>query len=59
MRFVSLTKRGVSKLSAARFVAESYGLTLAQCAMVGDGENARTTAPDSNTWRPMGSSLRA
>ncbi|WP_105317610.1 HAD family hydrolase [Thermus tenuipuniceus] len=39
VRFVSLTKRGVSKLSAARFVAESYGLTLAQCAMVGDGEN--------------------
>ena len=29
----------MSKLSAARFVAESYGLTLAQCAMVGDGEN--------------------
>ncbi len=39
VRFVSLTKRGVSKLTAARFVAESYGLTLAQSAMVGDGEN--------------------
>ncbi|WP_114313385.1 HAD family hydrolase [Thermus caldifontis] len=39
VRFVSLTKKGVSKLTAARFVAESYGLTLAQSAMVGDGEN--------------------
>lgn len=39
VRFVSLTKKGISKLSAARFVAESYGLTLAQCAMVGDGDN--------------------
>ncbi|WP_038057328.1 HAD family hydrolase [Thermus amyloliquefaciens] len=39
VRFVSLTKRGVSKLTAARFVAENHGLTLAQCAMVGDGEN--------------------
>jgi hydroxymethylpyrimidine pyrophosphatase-like HAD family hydrolase len=39
VRFVSLTKRGVSKLSAARLVAEAYGLSLAACAMVGDGEN--------------------
>ncbi|GAB5602601.1 HAD family hydrolase [Thermus sp. FJN-A] len=39
VRFVSLTKRGVSKLSAARLVAEAHGLTLAECAMVGDGEN--------------------
>jgi Cof subfamily protein (haloacid dehalogenase superfamily) len=39
VRFVSLTKEGVSKLSAARLVAEAYGLSLAECAMVGDGEN--------------------
>ncbi|WP_038042132.1 HAD family hydrolase [Thermus tengchongensis] len=39
VRFVSLTKKGVSKLSAARFVAEAYGLGLEACAMVGDGEN--------------------
>jgi Cof subfamily protein (haloacid dehalogenase superfamily) len=39
VRFVSLTKAGVSKLSAARLVAEAYGLSLAECAMVGDGEN--------------------
>ncbi|MFZ8812636.1 MAG: HAD family hydrolase [Thermus aquaticus] len=39
VRFVSLTKKGVSKLSAARLVAEAYGLSLAECAMVGDGEN--------------------
>ncbi|AEV16556.1 Haloacid dehalogenase domain protein hydrolase [Thermus sp. CCB_US3_UF1] len=39
VRFVSLTQRGVSKLSAARFVAEAYGLSLAECGMVGDGEN--------------------
>lgn len=39
VRFVSLTKEGVSKLSAARLVAEAYGLPLSECAMVGDGEN--------------------
>ncbi len=39
VRFVSLTKKGVGKLSAARFVAEAYGLSLEECAMVGDGEN--------------------
>ncbi|TBH21065.1 HAD family hydrolase [Thermus thermamylovorans] len=39
VRFVSLTRRGVSKLSAARRVAEAYGLPLEACAMVGDGEN--------------------
>jgi Cof subfamily protein (haloacid dehalogenase superfamily) len=39
VRFVSLTKRGVSKLSAARFVAEAHGLSLEEAAMVGDGEN--------------------
>ena len=39
VRFVSLTKRGVSKLSAAQVVAEAHGLSLAACAMVGDGEN--------------------
>jgi hydroxymethylpyrimidine pyrophosphatase-like HAD family hydrolase len=39
VRFVSLTKKGVSKLSAARFVAAQYGLDLRDCAMVGDGEN--------------------
>ncbi|MER3480862.1 MAG: haloacid dehalogenase [Meiothermus sp.] len=37
--FNSVTARGVSKLSAAGWVAERYGLTLAQTAMVGDGEN--------------------
>ncbi|WP_117237148.1 HAD family hydrolase [Thermus sediminis] len=39
VRFVSLTKRGVSKLSAARRVAEAHGLSLEEAAMVGDGEN--------------------
>ncbi|MGC8967304.1 MAG: HAD family hydrolase [Thermus sp.] len=39
VRFVSLTKEGVGKLSAARFVAEAYGLSLEEAAMVGDGEN--------------------
>ncbi|WP_022797866.1 HAD family hydrolase [Thermus islandicus] len=39
VRFVSLTKVGVGKLTAARLVAEAYGLSLAECAMVGDGEN--------------------
>lgn len=29
----------MSKLSAARLVAEAYGLPLSECAMVGDGEN--------------------
>lgn len=37
--FNSVTARGVSKVSAASWVAERYGLTLAQTAMVGDGEN--------------------
>ncbi len=39
VRFVSLTRQGVSKLTAARFVAEAYGLSLEEAAMVGDGEN--------------------
>lgn len=39
VRFVSLTKKGVNKLTGARFVAEAYGLPLEACAMVGDGEN--------------------
>ncbi|SDE54072.1 hypothetical protein SAMN04488243_10394 [Thermus arciformis] len=39
VRFVSLTRRGVGKLTAARFVAEAYGLSLEEAAMVGDGEN--------------------
>lgn len=37
--FNSVTAAGVSKLSAARWVAEHYGLGLERCAMVGDGEN--------------------
>lgn len=37
--FASLTRKGVSKRSAARFVAEAYGLSLDEAAMVGDGEN--------------------
>ncbi|RIH88562.1 Cof-type HAD-IIB family hydrolase [Calidithermus roseus] len=37
--FNSVTAAGVSKLSAARWVAERYGLGLERCAMVGDGEN--------------------
>jgi Cof subfamily protein (haloacid dehalogenase superfamily) len=37
--FNSVTASGVSKLSAARRVAEGYGLGLEGCAMVGDGEN--------------------
>ena len=37
--FASFTRWGVSKRSAARFVAEAYGLTLKEAAMVGDGEN--------------------
>jgi hydroxymethylpyrimidine pyrophosphatase-like HAD family hydrolase len=39
VRFVSLTRKGVGKLSGARLVAEAYGLDLTACAMVGDGEN--------------------
>ncbi len=39
VRFVSLTKEGVGKLTAARFVAEAHGLSLEEAAMVGDGEN--------------------
>ena len=38
--FTSVTPRGVSKLSAAEFVAAQYGLSgLAQVAMAGDGDN--------------------
>jgi len=37
--FASFTRKGVSKRSAARFVAEAYGLDLKEAAMVGDGEN--------------------
>ncbi|RIH90214.1 Sugar phosphatase YidA [Calidithermus terrae] len=37
--FSSVTAQGVSKLSAAAWVAERYGLGLEGCAMVGDGEN--------------------
>lgn len=37
--FNSVTARGVSKVSAANWVAARYGLTLAETAMVGDGEN--------------------
>jgi Cof subfamily protein (haloacid dehalogenase superfamily) len=37
--FSSVTARGISKASAAAFLAEHYGLTLDQVAMVGDGDN--------------------
>ncbi|PZA06917.1 MULTISPECIES: HAD family hydrolase [unclassified Meiothermus] len=37
--FASVTAQGVSKVSAARWVAERYGLTLEHAAMIGDGEN--------------------
>lgn len=37
--FNSVTAQGVSKLSAAAWLAERYGLTLEETAMVGDGEN--------------------
>ena len=37
--FASVTKSGVSKLAAARWVAAQYGLDLGQAAMVGDGWN--------------------
>ncbi|HEU4740735.1 MAG TPA: HAD-IIB family hydrolase [Meiothermus sp.] len=39
MGFNSVTAQGVSKLSAAAWMAQRYGLTLEQTAMVGDGEN--------------------
>lgn len=37
--FSSVTARGISKASAAAFLADHYGLTLNQVAMVGDGDN--------------------
>ncbi|WP_337845604.1 HAD family hydrolase [Thermus sp.] len=39
VRFLSLTKGGVSKRTAAERVARAYGLSLREAAMVGDGEN--------------------
>lgn len=39
VRFLSLTKRGVSKRTAAERVAQAYGVSLEEAAMVGDGEN--------------------
>lgn len=37
--FASVTSRGVSKLAAARWLADRLGITLAQVAMIGDGDN--------------------
>lgn len=37
--FSSVTDRGISKASAAAFLADHYGLTLDEVAMVGDGDN--------------------
>ena len=37
--FSSVTARGISKASAAAFLADHYGLTLDEVAMVGDGDN--------------------
>lgn len=37
--FISVTRSGVSKGSAVRRIAETYGLDLGQVMMVGDGEN--------------------
>jgi Cof subfamily protein (haloacid dehalogenase superfamily) len=37
--FSSVTARGISKASAAAFLADHYGLTLDDVAMVGDGDN--------------------
>lgn len=36
--FASVTRQGVSKLAAARWIAEQVGTTLAHTAMVGDGD---------------------
>lgn len=37
--FSSVTARGISKASAARWLAEHYGLDMSQVAMIGDGDN--------------------
>lgn len=37
--FSSVTARGVSKASAARWLSEHYGLKMTQVAMIGDGDN--------------------
>ena len=47
VRFVSLTKEGVSKLSAARLVAEAYGLPCRSAPWWGTG---RTTWSSSGPW---------